>query len=661
MKWYCAAVVLLSGLCTVLVVAGPPSRKVPPEVAVLAPDVQDIVYFAENRPALLRLHIMVDGKPFRNQWEAFIDQVFRYLDVDGDGVLNEREAGRVPPAAVLFGGNNFAGFGPVAAQPDFKTLDRDGDGKVSRDELARYYMDNGVLPFQVLSNANPNRGVRVVDANTGRFRNEDGSNAEALNKAIFDLLDTNKDGKLSREELAAAPKLLLKLDANDDEMITPDELMRTGSAGNDAYRFAIATPASMPRAKGNESILVVTPGCGPELARQLQTRYGKTANPKPDLKLTRAQLGLDAETFNALDTNQDGFLDATELAKFADRAPDLELKVSLGTAPMPAPPTAIAPPPPPEVKKRETFKEAFARMVKKAQEPEEPMVFEVVTGAPPNSVGVEVLVQQGRKAPLADAVTAQKGGPLVQLGRTRLDFQPGNNNTGMGSFSIARPNLLQQYLNAFKALDTTNKGYITEQEARGNPLFRAVFKLMDRDGDGMLYEKEIREYLSSMKSLESAAARASVTMNTSDKGRGLFDLIDKDHDGRLSVREMRQMTDLLKTLDVDGKGAFTRGDVPRHLQVGFQIGSGGGFNGGAVFVVSTGLGGGRPMPQTPRKGPEWFQKMDRNGDGDVSRREFLGTDAQFKEIDTDGDGLISPEEAEAYDRKMREKKANKNP
>ena len=38
--------------------------------------------------------------------------------------------------------------------------------------------------------------------------------------------------------------------------------------------------------------------------------------------------------------------------------------------------------------------------------------------------------------------------------------------------------------------------------------------------------------------------------------------------------------------------------------------------------------------------------MDRNGDGDVSRREFLGTPEEFKKLDLDGDGLISREEAE---------------
>jgi hypothetical protein len=39
--------------------------------------------------------------------------------------------------------------------------------------------------------------------------------------------------------------------------------------------------------------------------------------------------------------------------------------------------------------------------------------------------------------------------------------------------------------------------------------------------------------------------------------------------------------------------------------------------------------------------------MDRNHDGDVSRREFLGPSGLFDELDADNDGLLSPAEAAA--------------
>jgi hypothetical protein len=51
--------------------------------------------------------------------------------------------------------------------------------------------------------------------------------------------------------------------------------------------------------------------------------------------------------------------------------------------------------------------------------------------------------------------------------------------------------------------------------------------------------------------------------------------------------------------------------------------------------------------------------MDRNRDGDVSRREFLGTQEEFDRIDTDHDSLISRAEAERYDASKRQQKHSK--
>ena len=54
-----------------------------------------------------------------------------------------------------------------------------------------------------------------------------------------------------------------------------------------------------------------------------------------------------------------------------------------------------------------------------------------------------------------------------------------------------------------------------------------------------------------------------------------------------------------------------------------------------------------------KDGPLWFRKLDRNRDGDVSRKEWMFSEEEFRRIDTDGDGLISVEEAERYDRARR--------
>jgi Ca2+-binding EF-hand superfamily protein len=64
---------------------------------------------------------------------------------------------------------------------------------------------------------------------------------------------------------------------------------------------------------------------------------------------------------------------------------------------------------------------------------------------------------------------------------------------------------------------------------------------------------------------------------------------------------------------------------------------------------------GLPMVRDVARGPVWFRKMDRNGDGDVSQTEFLGTSEQFRRIDSDGDGLIDVSEAERADKEFRKK------
>jgi len=62
------------------------------------------------------------------------------------------------------------------------------------------------------------------------------------------------------------------------------------------------------------------------LSKELITRYDKDKSGK----LTRDEIGLDAETFKLLDRNEDGALDSVELLRYFIVAPDVEVNVHLG-------------------------------------------------------------------------------------------------------------------------------------------------------------------------------------------------------------------------------------------------------------------------------------------------------------------------------------------
>jgi Ca2+-binding EF-hand superfamily protein len=583
-----------------LAAAAPPKSPAPgaPKAEAPADDAQDMVYFGDGRPVLIRAHVEIDGKPLQAAWDAFIDKVFKHLDADGDGVLSKDEAEKAPPAPLLF--NNAGVLAVGYAQPTMAVMDTDGDGKVSREELAAYYRRNGGAPFQSQYGPaqdalyTPNGKVRLGGPAGG------GVSADAVNDAFFNLLDKNKDGKLSREELAAAPEVLMKLDLDEDEMISLEELV-PGAAPANPYGFKVFG-APQPAAPPANPAFVVTVGeADKNLAKQLLARYA----PKGARKLSCKDLGMDEKAFALLDADGDGQLDMEELARFARRPADLELRVRLGRA---------------------------------------------------DQTGSTVEVLSDDKAPLAGSVRAKGGAVSLDLGAARLNFM-GSGEAGRDRQPLGRI-LREQYVAQFKQADTDNNGYLDEKEAAASPFFRDSFKAMDRDGDGKLFEKEMLAYLDAVEELQNAAAVGCASASFADEGRGLFDLVDANHDGRLSVRELRQMVKLIDQLDKDGDGMIGRSEIGRGYQVAFRTGAVGGDPGGRVRVVAAfaGPAPAQPPPPAPAAGPLWFRKMDRNRDGDVSRKEFLGTDEEFDRIDEDHDGLISLEEAEKYDKLMRQAK-----
>ncbi len=520
----------MTHLIVALALAAGPSR--PPS------DIQDLVYLTPSGPVIIRLHLRIDGKPFRQAFDALINDIFDGLDTNRDGVLSEKEAARVPVLggeAINIGGNRIV-LPPKAAPRTALT----------RTGLAERYAAQGVVPFQL-------GGPRNTILRDGATRRTPAD----ITRRLIERLDTNKDGRLDAKELASAERLLLKLDADEDELLSVDELMDTPPAGGDGV-FSLVTMAE----EGPREFVALT---GPESFKTLGRLAERIMPP--------------------------GRHKALEQAALAAAVPDAELTL-------------------------DRLKGVVKASAGKAR------------------AGVNVRIKDGLAVVTVGAAEITLGGPAGRAAFIFGDFDVGDN-----------------YKEIFKGADRDKNGYLDRKEAASTP-FGAAFDAIDADGDGMLFEKEVLAWSARQQALQARLSTATLSLAISEQGQGLFDLLDLNRDGVLSVREMRRAPEVLKKLGVKTLAAA---DVPRQMRGDLTAGGGGlgGFN--AVFVIDGAMG--TPPRPTPTKGPEWFRRMDRNGDGDLSRAEWLGTKAEFDRADADGDGLLSLEEAEAYEKRARRKAA----
>jgi Ca2+-binding EF-hand superfamily protein len=608
MKILTPALLALTGML-LLFSAGSPAADQPkakPDVQV-TDEVHDFVFLGESRPVLVRLHVQTDGRKLQAAWDDCIDYLFKYLDVNGDGVLTKDEIERAPTPEQFTGdGGGLGGFGRRGGQPTvkFEVVDADGDGKVTRAELAAYYRKNGFTPFQFNFSNGPANPLGAFAALLGGGRSE--PSVDAVSKAIFDLLDTEKNGKLTLKQLEAAERVLLQMDEDEDEVVTTREIApnENGNVNQLAMMMAMGGGG---REKATSSPLMVpvlkTGEVPADLVSRMMERYGPKEKQKREL--SRKDIGLDEATFRKLDANNDGVLDADELGGLVKRTPDIEFTLRLG-------------------KKKDTEGQV-----------------EVVTG-------------DGR-SPLGGKF--EKG--LLDLGLTRAELRAYDAENYSDAARITT--MRQDYLNQFRQV-AKDDGTADATAAKGNQRLNRLFKAMDRDGDGKLTEKKVTAYFDHLAELQKRVAAGSVTLTITNQSRGLFDLLDTNRDGRLSVREMRQAPKLLKQFDRDNKGYLTADDLPHTYRLEVRRASFVVRDNNGLAAVTELYAGAYETPEGdgPQRGPVWFRKMDRNRDGDVSRKEWLFSDELFKKIDLDGDGLISVEEAEKADELFRKELEKQN-
>jgi hypothetical protein len=209
----------------------------------------------------------------------------------------------------------------------------------------------------------------------------------------------------------------------------------------------------------------------------------------------------------------------------------------------------------------------------------------------------------------------------------------------------------QVYEQQFRTADPRKRGVVTAQQLQDRQLapLRAIARYADRNGDGDLEEKELTEWLDVIE----GGANRTLGLVWGDKGAGLFDILDANKDARLSRRELLNAWGNLDLFDKGKQGAVARDDIPTQVEVTAVQGGNAYYGSGRIVIRQGAYGQPGMVRQAPERGPTWFARMDRNGDGDVSRREFLGTPEQFDPLDLDRDEVISPDEAEAADKRLR--------
>ncbi len=235
-----------------------------------------------------------------------------------------------------------------------------------------------------------------------------------------------------------------------------------------------------------------------------------------------------------------------------------------------------------------------------------------------------VSLQDGTEKQAGTLVSADLGGATVEMNAINISFQQSDS--------------AKLYRTRFLTSDRDKNGYLDATEYT-TLLLSSPFQDVDANADAMLMRDELTTFVE----FDAVAVQTRIELTVSDASKTLFDLLDGNVDRRLTPREIGQGFERLRSIDRNNDQRVAEAELESRYRLTLSLGRNDLFAGRTSMAMAPTTG----RIRTRRDGTAWHQRMDRNQDGDISWREFLGSREQFASLDLDHDGLVDLSEAES--------------